>query len=321
MKTVNTKALVEGAVFASLTAVLGIMVYYIPLLSLIGMFWAVPIIIMGFRNGFKVSFISAIVAGILVSMFTEPYSGLYLFLVFGISGIYMGNLMNKKVRPSINILTSGLILAFCSAAGIIMSFWLVGQSPLQGAEQLMKMMYEAMEGASNMYQNMGIPAEQIEEFTVKFKQSIEAIKYIIPAFFIINGMVFSFANFKLSKIILGRMKYNLEDIKPFSEWKLPDNFSIGLFLLLFLTMVAFYFKIPNIETATVNIIFLLKWVFTILGLSVASFMLAKYGITKYVKGIILFILFFALQNVLMIAGIFDAIFDIRKIGKRYSGGI
>ena len=64
MKTVNTKALVEGAVFASLTAVLGIMVYYIPLLSLIGMFWAVPIIIMGFRNGFKVSFISAIVAGI-----------------------------------------------------------------------------------------------------------------------------------------------------------------------------------------------------------------------------------------------------------------
>lgn len=321
MKTVNTKALVEGAVFASLTAVLGIMVYYIPLLSLIGMFWAVPIIIMGFRNGFKVSFISAVVAGILVSMFTEPYSGVYLFLVFGISGIYMGSLMNKKVSPSINILTSGLILGLCSAAGIIISFWIMGQSPSQGADNLIKMMYEASEGAADMYRNMGIPAEQIEEFTVKFKQSLEAIKFIIPAFFIINGVVFSFANFKLSKVILSRMKYTLEDIKQFSLWRLPDNFSIGIFFLMFLTMGAFYLKIPNVETVIVNIIFLLKWVFTVIGLSMASFMLAKYGITKYVKGIILVILFFALQNLLMIAGIFDAIFDIRKIGKRYSGGI
>lgn len=321
MKTVNTKALVEGAVFASLTAVLGIMVYYIPLLSLIGMFWAVPIIIMGFRNGFKVSFISAVVAGILVSMFTEPYSGVYLFLVFGISGIYMGSLMNKKVSPSINILTSGLILGLCSAAGIIISFWIMGQSPSQGADNLIKMMYEASEGAADMYRNMGIPAEQIEEFTVKFKQSLEAIKFIIPAFFIINGVVFSFANFKLSKVILSRMKYTLEDIKQFSLWRLPDNFSIGIFFLMFLTMGAFYLKIPNVETVIVNIVFLLKWVFTVIGLSMASFMLAKYGITKYVKGIILVILFFALQNLLMIAGIFDAIFDIRKIGKRYSGGI
>lgn len=321
MKTVNTKALVEGAVFASLTAVLGIMVYYIPLLSLIGMFWAVPIIIMGFRNGFKVSFISAVVAGILVSMFTEPYSGVYLFLVFGISGIYMGSLMNKKVSPSINILTSGLILGLCSAAGIIISFWIMGQSPSQGADNLIKMMYEASEGAADMYRNMGIPAEQIEEFTVKFKQSLEAIKFIIPAFFIINGVVFSFANFKLSKVILSRMKYTLEDIKQFSLWRLPDNFSIGIFFLMFLTMGAFYLKIPNVETVIVNIVFLLKWVFTVIGLSMASFMLAKYGITKYVKVIILVILFFALQNLLMIAGIFDAIFDIRKIGKRYSGGI
>lgn len=321
MKNINTKALVEGAVFASLTAVLGIMVYYLPLLSLIGMFWAVPIIIMGFRNGFKVSFVSAIVAGILVSLFTEPYSGIYLFLVFGISGIAMGNLMNKKVRPSINILTSGIILAICSAAGIIISFLIMGQSPAQAVEQLIKSMYEVTERAAGMYQNMGIPKEQIEDVISKFKQSIDAIKFIIPAFFLINGMVFSFANFKLAKLILNRMKYTIEDIKPFSQWRLPDNFALGLFLLLFLTMSAFYLKIPNIETAIINIVFLLKWVFIILGLSVANFMLIKYGITKFVKNLLLFILFLSLPNILMIVGIFDTIFDIRKIGKKNGGGI
>ena len=81
MSKMNTKALVEGAILASVTAVLGIMVYYMPFLSLLGMFWPTPIIIVGFRNGFKVSLVSAIVAALIVALFTEPFSGLYMFLV------------------------------------------------------------------------------------------------------------------------------------------------------------------------------------------------------------------------------------------------
>ncbi len=321
MKKIDTKALVEGAVFASLTAVLGIMVYYIPLLSLIGMFWAVPIIIIGFRNGFRISFISALVAGILVSLFTEPYSGIYLFLVFGISGIVMGNLMNKKIRPSINLLVSGLVLGICSAVGIIMSFWIIGQTPSHAIEQLIKTMYEVTENVADIYESMGMAKEQIDIVITKFTDSIEAVRLIIPAFFLTNGMFFSFVNFKLTKIILNRMKYTIEDIKSFSLWKLPDNFSIGLLFLMFLTLASYYLKVPNIEIAIKNIIFLLQWVFIVLGLSVASFITNKYGLNKYLKAFILFFLFLALPNVLMIAGIFDTIFDIRKIGKKYSGGI
>ncbi len=320
MKNINTKALVEGAVFASLTAALGIMVYYIPLLSLVGMLWAVPIIIMGFRNGFKISFVSAIVAGILVSIFTEPYSGIYLFLVFGISGTAMGYLMNKKVTPSINIFVSGLILGICSAIGIILSFWMLGQSPGQAADYFGKIMLEAVDGAADLYKNMGISSEQIQDFVSKFKESIEAVKLILPAFFLVNGIIFSYINFKFAKLILKRMKYTIEDIKAFSLWKLPNNFSLGLLLVMFLIISAYYLKIPNIETGIINIIFLLRWVFTILGLSVASYLLTKYGVSNLLRNILLFILFFSLQNVLSIIGIVDAIIDIRKIGKRQGGG-
>lgn len=321
MRSINTKALVEGAVFASLTAVLGIMVYYLPLLSLVGMFWAIPIIIMGFRNGFRTSFVSAVVAAILVSIFTEPYSGLYLFLVFGISGIVMGYLMNKKIKPSLNILASGLVLAFCSAAGIILTFWILGQSPTQAAEQLIKSMNETFDSVADIYSNMGIPTEQIEDVITRFKDSFEAIKLVIPAFFIMNGMIFSFANFKLSKKILDRMKYTIEDTKSFSEWRLPDNFVLGLFLIMLLAIAAFYLRIPNIETGVINIVFLLRWVFTILGLSVASFLLMKYKITGFVKYLLLIISFFAFANMLALVGVFDALFDIRKIGRKYNGGI
>ena len=321
MKKVQTRSMVEGAVFASVTAVLGILVYYMPLLSLIGMFWAVPIIIMGFRNGFKVSFISAVVAAILVSIFTEPYNGIYLFLVFGISGIVMGNLMNKKVNPSLNILVSGLVLAVCSVAGILMSLWILGQSPAQAVEQMINMMNESFGKAADIYNTIGIPKEQLETVIKSFKDSVEALKLIIPTVFIINGLFFSFMNFKIVKLILERMKYSIEDVKPFSSWRMPDNFSIGLLIILFLTIAASYLKIPNIETVAINIVFLLRWIFTILGLSVSAFMLNKYGVTKIVKYIVLSILFIGLSNVLTIAGLVDTIFNIRKIDKKGGGGI
>lgn len=321
MKKVQTKAMVEGAVFASVTAVLGILVYYMPLLSLIGMFWAVPIIIMGFRNGFKISFISAVAAAILVSMFTEPYNGIYLFMVFGISGIVMGNLMNKKTNPSLNVLVSGLVLAVCSVAGILMSLWILGQSPAQAMEQLMNIMNESFGKAADLYNKVGIPKEQLETVIKSFKDSMESLKLIIPTVFIINGIFFSFINFKIVKLILGRMKYNIEDVKPFSQWRMPDNFSIGLLLILFLTMAASYLKVPNIETVAINVIFLLRWIFAIIGLSVSAFMLNKYGVTKIVKYIVLSILFIGLSSVLTIAGLIDIIFDIRKIDKKDGGGI
>ena len=321
MKKMDTRSMVEGAVFAAVTAVLGILVYYMPLISLVGMFWAVPIIIMGFRNGFKVSFISAIVAGILVSVFTEPYSGIYLFLVFGISGIVMGNLMNKKINPSLNIIISGLILAVCSVAGILMSFWIMGQSPSQAVEYFIKTLNQSIESAADIYKTIGIPKEQIEGLIKTLTESIEGFRLTIPTFFLINGIVFSFINFKVVKIILNRMKYDIEDVKSFSQWKVPDNFTLGLILILFLTIAATYLKIPNVENAAINIIFLLRWIFTIIGLSVAAFILNKYGVGKIVKYIILFILFASLSNMLTILGLVDTIFNIRKIDKRNGGGM
>lgn len=317
----NTKALVEGAIFASVTAALGIMVYYMPLLSLIGMFWATPIIIIGFRNGFKVSFISAAVAGIIVSIFTEPFSGLYLFMVFGISGIVMGWLMNRKVSPAVNITVSGLLLALCSVFGILFGFFIAGQSAAQVIEQLMKIMNESIDTAVNLYRSMGIPEDQLNSTAAMMKESMTALQYIIPTLFLMNGMLFSFINFKAVKLILGRMKYQIEDVKPFAQWRLPDNFSLGMLVIVLLTMMASYMQIPNMQTVQINIIYIVKWVFTIIGLSAASFLLDKYKVGRPFKAFILILLFASLSNYLTIAGLIDTVFNFRKLDKRHIGGI
>jgi len=321
MNRFNTKSLVEGAIFASVTAVLGIMVYYMPFASLLGMFWPTPIIIMGFRNGLKVSLVSAVVAAIIVAIFTEPFSGLYMFMVFGIAGIVMGYLMHKKASPAFNITVSGLILAVCSVFGILFGFFLAGQSAAQAVEQMMNIMSESINSAASLYKSMGIPEEQLNSTLDMMKQSLEAIRYVIPTLFILSGMFFSFVNYKFVKIVLKRMKYEIPDLNPFSQWRVPDNFSIGMLIILLMSIAASYLKIPNIQTVQLNIIYIIRWVFTIIGLSAAYFYLEKYRISKVLKVIIMFFLFTSLSNYLAIAGLIETVFDFRKLNKKHIGGI
>ncbi|NLM42925.1 MAG: DUF2232 domain-containing protein [Clostridiales bacterium] len=321
MSKMNTKALVEGAILASVTAVLGIMVYYMPFLSLLGMFWPTPIIIVGFRNGFKVSLVSAIVAALIVAIFTEPFSGLYMFLVFGIAGIVMGSLMYKRVKASINVTISGLVLAVCSVFGILFGFFLAGQSATNAMEEMMNLMSQSIDSAAELYRSMGIAEEQLKNTIDTMKESLTAIRYVIPTLFLLSGMFFSFINYKSVKLILGRMRHEIEDLTPFSKWRVPDNFSLGMLIILLLTMIGSYLKIPNMDTVQINIIYIIKWVFTIIGLAAASFLLDKYGIKKALKIIILFLLFTSLSNYLTIAGLIDTIFDLRKLRKKHIGGI
>jgi len=321
MNRYNTKSIVEGAIFASVTAVLGIMVYYMPFFSLLGMLWPTPIIIMGFRNGLKVSFISAVVAAIIVAIFTEPFSGLYMFMVFGIAGIVMGYLMHRKVSPALNITVSGLILAVCSVFGILFGFFLVGQSATQAVEQMMNIMSQSIDSAASLYKSMGIPEEQLNSTIAMMKESLSAIQYVIPTLFLLSGMFFSFVNYKFVKLVLKRMKYEIADVKPFALWRVPDNFSIGMLIILLLSIAASYFGIPNIQTVQINIIYIIKWVFTIIGLSVAYFFLDKYRISKALKIVIMFFLFTSLSNYLAIAGLVETVFDFRKLNKKHIGGI
>ncbi|HOS68868.1 MAG TPA: DUF2232 domain-containing protein, partial [Bacillota bacterium] len=62
MERMQTRALVEGAIFAGVTALLGILYFYMQYLGIIAVIWPVPVIIVGYRNGIKASILSALSA-------------------------------------------------------------------------------------------------------------------------------------------------------------------------------------------------------------------------------------------------------------------
>lgn len=325
MKTTNTKAIVEGAIFAALTALIGIIAYYIPVLTIFALFWAVPTIIIGYRNGLGVSAAATIIGAILVSIFTSPIVGLKLFITYGIPGIAMGYMFNKKYSPIVIILASGIVFGVCNGVGYILEFMLSGVNIIEGMNKIFNEARTAMQSQYDQirsnYINMGIPADQIDKAMPSIDNMLFMIRAVIPSVLLMGGVLVSFINFKVTRIVLKRAGHDIQNVKDFAYWTLPRSFASGMLVIVVLGYIGNYLKIPNIGTVMYNIYSIMMIAFGVTGLSIAYFYLKKRGIKKGLIVILLVIAWISVYYLLSIVGMFDIAFNFRKLSKDNGGGI
>ena len=315
MNRIQTRALVEGAIFAAITVVIGIIRFYIPIIALISIVWSVPTILIAFRHGFKVSILSAVVSSILVSILTQPIEGLGFFISFGVPGIIMGYLIKKKLKPEMTIFLTSIVLAICSVVSIYLGMLVVGIDITKAYSQMfidMKTAYsEALNTMSGM---MGLSHEQILKTTASFDKTLEMVKLILPGGIFMSGVFLSFLNFKLTKLVLKRINFFIEDITPYPRWRLPNKWMAVVLSIIACAIFEIYFiKLPQLYAVTMNIYTIIVLLSVVLGLSVTKFFLDKFTVPKAFKGILLLLLLVALSNVTMLLGIFDMVFDFRKL--------
>jgi uncharacterized protein YybS (DUF2232 family) len=315
MNKIQTKALVEGAIFASITVVIGIIRFYVPIVALISIVWSVPTILIAFRHGLKVSINSVVVSSVLVAVLTQPIEGLGFFIGFGLPGIIMGYLLKKKLNPWKTIFITGIVLALCSVLSFYLGMLAIGVDIVKAYDDLFIEIKNAYrEAVDSMAGMMGVGREEILKGTENFEKSLDMMKLILPGGILASAIVISFVNFKLTRLALKRIKYSIENVKPFSLWKLSDKGVLTIILVLLLTGVEMYLlKLPQLHALTMNIITIATLLFTILGLSVAKFFLDKYSVPKALKVIIMFFLLVSFSNIAMIAGVLDMLFNFRKL--------
>lgn len=325
MKNSNTRALTEGAILAAITALIGIISFYIPLFFFLSIFWAVPVVIIGLRNGLKISVISTIVSSILVSIFTTPAMGLSFILVFGLPGITMGFLLNRGYNTAYAVLISGLVFAVCNVAGIMLSFMLTGVNISSGVNAMFKEMQEIystqITQVMDMYAKSGMSQEQLQKMFPPVELMMTQMRMMIPSIFIIAGMISAFVSFKASRLILNRVGCTIKDIRKFQYWRLPNNFLIGMLIMVLLSYIGLYFKLINADTVLLNIFTMMIVIVSTIGLSIVSFYMIKRNVPKALRIIILFLGLLNLQYILAMIGIFDSAFNIRKINAEGEGGI
>jgi uncharacterized protein YybS (DUF2232 family) len=325
MNRIQTKALVEGAVFAGVTALLGILYYYMQYLGILAMLWPVPVIIVGYRNGLKASILSAMSAGLIVSLLTHPLVGVGLLVGFGLPGILMGYMINKKVNPYAVVFLCGIVLSFTMVGEFLLSLKASGIDAFKFFASLDATFKQQLEITLKIYRQMGIAEKDLKQLSDTFSQTIGMMKLIFPSALVISGMVFSFIDYKLTRLILKRIGQVLPDIEEFSKWRLKEPYSLMLLGLAVLAGVASYFKLPGFTAIALNISTVLMLIFSIIGVSVLVYYSRIYGdrqgIPKALRTTIVVIIILAFMQVIAFVGILDLALNFRKLESKDPGGV
>jgi uncharacterized protein YybS (DUF2232 family) len=281
------------------------------------MVWPVPVIIVGYRNGLKASILSAMSAGLIVSLLTQPLIGLGLLIGFGLPGILMGYMIGKKVNPYIIIFLCGLVLSLTMVGEFLISLKVSGIDLLQFLSQIDATMKSQLETTLDMYRRLGIAEKEMQRMSEYFAQSVEAMKLIFPSALIVSGLLSAFVDYKLTGLILKRIGHSIPDTERFSKWRLREPYSYILVGLVALAIAASYLKIPFLTAVATNISTVIMLILSIIGLSVIIYFARVYGdrngIPKGLRIAIVAFILIAFAQFIAMVGILDMAFDFRKL--------
>jgi len=325
MNRIQTKALVEGAVFAGVTALLGIVYYYTQYLGIISLVWPVPVIIVGYRNGLKASILSAMSAGLIVSLLTHPLVGVGLLVGFGLPGILMGYMINKRANPYMVVLLCGIALSITMVGEFLLSLKASGISIAQFLSSIDSAFKQSLDMTMGIYRGLGIAEKDLQYMSSYFSQSVEMMKLIFPSTLVISGIISSFIDYKLTRLILRRIGHTIPDIEEFSKWRLQEPYTFILLGLAVFTGVVSLLKLQVMMSVAVNISTVLMLVFSILGLSVVLHLAKAYGdrngVPKALRNTIVIFIALAFMQFIALIGILDLVLNFRKLESKNAGGV
>lgn len=331
MKTLNTRAMIEGAILAALTAIMGIF-YKVPILEGLTYFWPVPIIIVGYRNGFKVSIMAAVIAAIMIAIVINPIIGSILLFTYALPGAVMGNMLRKNKGAGSTIIVCGIILSLTIVLESILTMELVLGiniieilTDLKGTwDSLNTRVYSQFAEIVETYRKLGMDEATLKEMTNSFQGMLKSVLLLLPSALLMLGMSISFINYKAVRFILGRMGYKIEDVKRITDWRLNPKYKFPLLAVTLLSISLMTTKNQIALAVFTNVWMVLRLIFLFFGISVVAFIIEKlkikYEIPRAAHVTILLFMVLVCLPVLPYIGLFDMAADIRRLDGNTMGG-
>lgn len=309
----KTRAMIESALITAIAVIFALAVIYIPFVGMLTMFLPVPFIIIGVKNGLRYTILSLVAATFIIGVFTGLFSAVLMLITAWLVSIVLAYMIEKKYQFR-SIIFFGSI---ASIASIIISLALMpkifGFGPLEMIEQSFVEMVEMYTG---LLEGSAIDEKKVEQVIDSLKMMKEFILIIFPSTIIMISVITTYVNYLVSGVILRKIGFAIEKQKKFGHFRLPPNFMMGALIIVGLTYLSSSFNIVKSDALNANIVYLFQYVFIILGLAVVSFFLEKRRIGNILRRVILvFILLIPSASlILFFIGLFDAIFNIRKLG-------
>lgn len=313
----KTRGITEGAMFCALGVILTLVSYYLPFFVLLVFFIPVPMVVLGKRQGLKVSVLSSIAATILIGLFLGPlnaisFGALMLFVGCSLGFAYNRDLSSFK-KVVIGILGfSILLIAVVASYELVMG---VGFTSLlfQTLEQSTSEVMAFYETANLM------DAEQLAIAKTAMEKNIDMMKLALPSAFLLLPIVFGMVNVVVSDMILKRIGYPVKTFKPLSQWVMPVTLKYFLMVLLLGDFMISMFQVSTIpQIYIVTVMNFVNIIFFVMGLSLMlNYMEYKQLTNKGLK-VLVIVLGFLLSAFVTIIGVADTYIGIRQIFRRES---
>ncbi len=310
----RTRAMVESSLITAIAVILTLAGIYIPLLGYALIFLPVPFIIIGVRHGIKYNVLSVVVASIIIGILTEPLRAIFISVIGGFSAVTMGYSIEKKYGFK-KTLFFGVIASIMAS---IVSFTLMSYFAGINVKEMLEQSFTlGSQINQSIYKSLGSNPDELDEMNKVMENMKNMLIMLLPSSIIFGSAMFAYLNYIVSGSILKRMGKPIEKPERFSYLRLPRNILMGSFIILALTFVLGQWKAVNFETLFANVLYLFFTVYLIQGLAVASYYMERRGLSKGPRIIIIILVLIipSASYILMFTGLFDVVFNIRKLEK------
>ena len=317
------RPLIEGALLAALTVVIALVAYYVPLIGpLLGLTWAIPVMLVHVRHGFRLSVLTVVVAASVLAVIVGPIEALLRAAYFGFVGIAFGYAFRRRLSSSWAILVGSLGSVLSIAAIFTLLFFIFGENQVA----LMKTAYtQAIVQSQEIWKRFGLeqtPAMQAQ--LAGFKAFIDNLDLLLPALLVSAGVMLSFLNYAVAGAILPRFGHRVEPIRPFADWRLaPEPLYAAAVVALGAAWVT---SRPDLappvmtvmKTVGSSLYILIQYTLLIQGLAVAYDFLVHQGMARAMRIVVLVIAFSVpvVEYLGMLVGLLDPVVDIRQYWRR-----
>lgn len=316
-RTIQTRAVVEGALMASLTAILALASIYIPLLQMVAfLVWSIPIIYVTVRHGLVTGILSLSVCGFLIFLFSSPFSALGLVIHIGGVALVYGYCFHKKLKPSITVLLGIVVLI----SSLILMFFLMAAVTGVGISGYGEMLDQSVQSSIELYKSIGLldPAQGITEESLREMMDTlwKTIITLLPGFVVFYGISWSIINYILAQKILARFDIEVIPFPKFRDWKLPWWIVWGFILGMGLNMGGFYLQNRTMTIIGDNIMLVYKPILLVMGLALIAYYIHHRlrGEMMYKLMLMLFLVFLSplSSNLVLGLALVDLLFNLRK---------
>ena len=316
MKNLNlgekTTRIAETAIITTFMTL--IIIFGFNMFPIIILFYPIPFIILGVRHKTKYNIYSILASSILIGILTDIFTGLLIFLVFGLISIIITYMINKKHRSQ-DILIGG---AIATIVAILISIAIIGYiTGISFLSQINATLSESMKLQLEILREMDLSTYELTLFKDFLTVTTDYMIILIPATIVISSVFVVYMNYWMSTAILSRLGHKTVEIPKFMHFRLPSNAIMGsaviiVAAILFRSMKLFYY-----ETIFINAVVLISFVFFMQGLSVVVFLMNRKKMHKIVKAILIFLIIVNMPLSIMVSiiGLLDVVLDFRKLKK------